>query len=66
MTKRPPTEGEQAHVVLVRGRAEKLVYSGDLPDCEAWLALNGDKLLEGDAHFELRDGRPVSLPRAGG
>lgn len=63
MTKRLHSETEEAHVVLVRGRGERLVYVGGLRDCEAWLALNADKLLEGNGHFELREGPSAPLPR---
>ncbi len=49
---------EPAHVVLVRGGEGLVVYHGGLEDCEAWLALNGDKPSSGDGHFELREGPP--------
>ncbi len=49
---------DPAHVILVRGGKESVVYRGGLEDCEAWLALNGDKVSTGEGHFELREGPP--------
>jgi len=59
-SRQAPGEGDQAHVVLVRGLEEHLVYDGSRSDCEAWLALNADKPGGGEGHFELRDGPPPS------
>lgn len=47
---------DPAYVVLVRGIEEVVVYEGGLGDCQAWLALNGDKPIDGEGHFELREG----------
>jgi|YNPBryunderm2012_1023409.scaffolds.fasta_scaffold12789_3 hypothetical protein len=49
---------EPAHVVLVRGGQQLVVYQGGVEDCEAWLALNGDKVSTGEGHFEMRNGPP--------
>jgi len=50
-----PTDPESAdryQVVLVRGREETVLFSGDLEACEDWLALNADRWADG--HFEIR------------
>lgn len=63
---RQPRElGEPAYVLLVRGSEELFVYHGELKDCLAWLALNGDKPTYGEGHFELRDGPPPGEPATG-
>lgn len=56
---------EPAYVVLVRGAEERVVYDGGLKDCEAWLALNGDKPSIEEGHFELREGIPPAEPTTG-
>lgn len=56
---------EPAHVLLVRGSKELVVYHGEFRDCAAWLALNGDKPTTGEGHFELRDGPPPGEPTPG-
>jgi len=49
-------------VVLVKGTEQLVVFAGELPDCQAWLALNGDKPADSDGHFELREGADRALP----
>lgn len=57
-----PAAAEPACVVLVKGTDELVVFAGELPDCQAWLALNGDKPADSDGHFELREGADRALP----
>jgi len=52
-------EAQWYEVVLVRERDELPVFSGQLEDCENWLALNGDAWKEG--HFEIRPAIEVNL-----
>ncbi len=41
-------------VVLFQDGGESVLFSGDLEACEDWLALNGDRFLDG--YFEIRPG----------
>ncbi len=62
MRRRRSAAAEAACVVLVKGAEELVVFARELPDCQAWLALNGDKPAALDGHFELGEG--VAPPRA--
>lgn len=57
---------QEASVVLVKGNEEQVVYRGGWRDCEAWLALNGDKPSSGEGHFEIREELLAAERRQGG
>jgi len=57
---RTPEESVVYEVVFFRGTDQQPVYSGDLEECEDWLALNGDSWSDG--HYEIRPANELKQP----